>query len=100
MASVELAHNADAVLERDLSGIDLVLSDVMMPGSMDGLGLARWLNQQHPDLPVVLCSGYMLEPERLQSLRVEFLRKPYGLSELVDAIRRALQRPRSSARLP
>lgn len=91
-ASVALAHNADAALERDLANFDLVLSDVMMPGSMDGIGLARQLDLHHPDLPVVLCSGYMLEPERLQSLRVEFLRKPYGLSELVDAIRRALNR--------
>lgn len=92
-ASVTLAHNADAALERDLAYFDLVLSDVMMPGSMDGIGLARRLNLHHPELPVVLCSGYMLEPERLQSLRAEFLRKPYGLTELVDAIRRALKRP-------
>lgn len=92
-ASVALARNADAALERDPAGFDIVLSDVMMPGSMDGVGLAHWLNLRHPALPVVLCSGYMLEPERLQSLRVGFLRKPYGLAELVDAIRRALKRP-------
>jgi signal transduction histidine kinase/CheY-like chemotaxis protein len=91
-ASVALARNADAVLGRDLGCYDLVLSDVMMPGNMDGIGLAGWLNRHHPDLPVVLCSGYMLEPERLQSLKAEFLRKPYGMSELVDAIRRALKR--------
>lgn len=90
-AVVELADNAEAALKLDLDRFDLVLSDVMMPGGMDGIELAHWLSGHHPGLPVVLCSGYMLEPQRLQSLRVEFLRKPYRLDELVHAVRRALK---------
>lgn len=91
-AAVVLAGGADAAVAMDLGGFDLVLSDIMMPGSMDGIGLARWLIDHHPGLPVVLCSGYMLEPQRLQALQVEFVRKPYNLVELVDALRRALRR--------
>jgi signal transduction histidine kinase len=91
-ASVDLADGADAAMRMDLTRYDLVMSDVMMPGSMDGIGLARWLAEHHPGLPVVLCSGYMLEPDRLHSLRVEFVRKPYRVADLVGAVRRALGR--------
>ncbi|WP_156116527.1 response regulator [Massilia sp. 9096] len=89
-AEVVLAENADAAIALDLAGFDLVLSDVMMPGSMDGFGLACWLSQHHPALPIVLCSGYMLDPQRLQSLQVEFVRKPYRFAELIEVIRRVL----------
>ena len=41
-----------------MPGIDLVLSDVMMPGGVSGLQLARQVRQEHPDLPIVLATGY------------------------------------------
>jgi signal transduction histidine kinase len=91
-ARVAVADNADTAIRMDLGRFDAVVSDVMMPGSMDGVGLASWLAIHHPALPVVLCSGYMLAPQRLQSLQVEFVRKPYQLADLVKAIRRALKR--------
>ena len=91
-ASVTLAGSADAALGADFAHIGLVLSDVMMPGTLDGIGLAQWLAVHHPDLPVVLVSGYMLDPERLQTLRAEFLRKPFALPMLAEAIRRARER--------
>ena len=37
--------------------IDLVLTDIRMPGSMDGFGLARWVRQNRPDMDVMLASG-------------------------------------------
>lgn len=91
-ASVDLAGGADAAVGMDLTKYDLLMSDVMMPGSMDGIGLARWVAQHHPTLPVVLCSGYMLDPAGLQSLGVEFVRKPYRVADLIAAVRRALGR--------
>ena len=53
------ASNADdaiAYLRTD-SQIDLVFSDIHMPGSIDGLELARRLRVEHPTLPVILSSG-------------------------------------------
>ena len=91
-ATVVAADSADAALRQDMTAVDVVLSDVMMPGTMDGIGLARWLAEHHPGLPVVLCSGYLIEPQRLQSLRADFVRKPYRIGELVDTVRRALAR--------
>jgi CheY-like chemotaxis protein len=88
-ARVTRADSADAAVRLDLSGVDAVLSDVMMPGELDGIGLARWLSAHHPQLPVVLTSGYVLEPERLQGLKVQFVRKPCAIAALADALIKA-----------
>jgi len=88
------ADSADAAVEalaRDAAGVDIVFSDVMMPGRMDGIELARWLATYHPQLPVVLTSGYMLSPERLQDLKVQFVRKPAGIGAINDAFVTAMR---------
>lgn len=90
-AEITVVDSADAALEADYSAIDLVLSDVMMPGSMDGIGLVNWLASHHPGLPVVLTSGYLVDPGRLETLHVQFLRKPYTLPALAQAMSLALE---------
>ncbi len=47
------------------SSVDLVLSDVMMPGRLDGIGLVNWLATHHPRLPVVLTQRRRL-PHRVE----------------------------------
>ncbi|AWL07009.1 response regulator [Massilia oculi] len=89
---VRPASSADAARACDLADVDLVFSDVMMPGEMDGVDLARWLAAHHPALPVVLTSGYMLSPERLQELKVGFVRKPASLGAINDAFVTALRK--------
>ena len=57
--TVRRVANAEAALrEIELDGIDLVFSDIVMPGKMDGLGLARHLKAVRPGLPILLTSGY------------------------------------------
>jgi signal transduction histidine kinase/ActR/RegA family two-component response regulator len=85
------ADSGDAALALGCAGIDVVLSDVMMPGSLDGIGLAAALRAQCPQLPIVLASGYVLAPERLQGLALEFIQKPFTLQAVRDAIARAWQ---------
>lgn len=91
-AQVEAVASADAAVHADFAQLDVVLSDVTMPGRLDGIGLARWLAQHHPHTPVVLTSGYMLEPARLHGLRTHFVRKPSALAELAGALARAASR--------
>lgn len=86
--SVRWASDAEAALKEIAgNGIDVVLSDIVMPGPMDGLALARALKQKHPRLPILLASGYS---EAAQKARAEFpiLRKPYQIHELNEALSR------------
>ena len=77
------AETALREVERD--GIDLVFSDIVMPGKIDGLGLARRLKEIRPDLPILLATGYS---DAAANARGNFpiLRKPYEIHELSRAI--------------
>jgi PAS domain S-box-containing protein len=84
--TVRRVANAEAALrEIELDGIDLVFSDIVMPGQMDGLGLARHLKATKPGLPILLASGYS---DAALNVRGDFpiLRKPYEIHELSQAI--------------
>ena len=84
--SVRWVSDADAALrEVERDGIDLVFSDIVMPGKMDGLSLARAIKQKRPALPILLATGYS---EAAQNARADFpiLRKPYQLHELSRAL--------------
>jgi CheY-like chemotaxis protein len=86
--SVRWASDVDAALrEIAADGIDLVLSDIVMPGKMDGLALARLLKQKHPGLPILLASGYS-EAARNAAAEFPILRKPYQIHELNEALSR------------
>jgi CheY-like chemotaxis protein/anti-sigma regulatory factor (Ser/Thr protein kinase) len=77
------AETALREVERD--GIDLIFSDIIMPGKLDGLGLARRLKEIRPDLPILLTTGYS---DAASNVRGNFpiLRKPYEIHELSRAI--------------
>jgi PAS domain S-box-containing protein len=86
--SVRWASDVDAALrEIAADGIDLVLSDIVMPGKMDGLALARLLKQRHPGLPILLATGYS-EAARNAAAEFPILRKPYQIHELNEALSR------------
>ena len=64
------AGNADEAIRVMGAGIriDIVFSDVNMPGSMDGFGLAQWLRQERPDLKIILTSGAAQTANQLLAL--------------------------------
>jgi CheY-like chemotaxis protein len=74
-----------ALREIEHDGIDLVFSDIVMPGKMDGLGLARRVREIRPQLPVLLATGYS---DAALNVRGDFpiLRKPYEIHQLSQAI--------------
>jgi CheY-like chemotaxis protein len=89
---VESASAALAVLARE--SIDLLFSDVVMPGELDGFALARRVAEFWPSVKVVLTSGF---PEtnvngafEAPTLAARLLTKPYRRDELARAIREAL----------
>jgi PAS domain S-box-containing protein len=95
---VEVAGDAQTALDTIAAGrtrIDIVVSDIVMAGPMDGLGLARALRARNPDLPVLLVTGYS---DMAGSLGAEFpvLRKPYQLPDLHRAMASAISRSSSA----
>jgi nitrogen-specific signal transduction histidine kinase len=87
---VQRSASASAALqavEQDPT-IELVLSDVVMPGEMDGLAMARRLRKIAPQLPVVLISGYSSAFTEAHDFLV--LHKPCGADELHAALATAL----------
>ena len=70
--------------------VDLLFTDVLMPGGMDGLALAREARRQRPGLPVLLTTGYTGGGASATPLGVPMLRKPYAMPDLSKAIERAM----------
>ena len=78
---VHMVTEPQAALQAvDENKFDLVLSDIVMAGPLDGLGLARAIRERHPDLPVVLATGYSNAAKEAAS-EFAVLRKPYQLAE-------------------
>lgn len=78
---------ADAIELFEESNFIAVLSDIVMPGGISGVQLAKRLRQRRPDVPILLSTGYS---EALAYEVVEFpvLHKPYRLADLESALGR------------
>jgi CheY-like chemotaxis protein len=71
--------------------IDLVFSDIIMPGSMNGLDLAREVRRRRPGVPVLLTSGYAGAAfKNAEAENIPVLRKPYEIDALDAALRAAI----------
>lgn len=86
------AEEASGIIKNNPGDIDLVFSDIAMPGEMDGVGLAQWIHAYRPELPIILTSG---DERRAASARQScgrelFFPKPYDLERLVAQIRAML----------
>ncbi|HEY9219686.1 MAG TPA: PAS domain S-box protein [Phenylobacterium sp.] len=92
--TVQLVGNTRAALTalQDAERPDLVFTDVVMAGDMDGVDLARDLRDRYPDLPVLLATGYS---QAVEGIGDEFpiLRKPYRIDELNRAVSTLLANP-------
>ncbi len=90
------AQEAMRIIE-DQRGLDLVFSDVRMPGPVDGIGLAKWIMRFHPQLAVVLASGYA-DPKSLQeAAHVDaIMQKPYAGEDVIRRLGMVLASRRKS----
>jgi DNA-binding NtrC family response regulator len=66
-------------------GVDLLLSDIVMPGAINGLGLAELCRERFPGIPVLLTSGFSDAAQAVNG-RFDILRKPFELAALAHAI--------------
>jgi two-component system, cell cycle sensor histidine kinase and response regulator CckA len=91
--TVVTADNGEEALEalERMDEIDLLISDVVMPG-MDGPTVVREARKSRPDLKILFMSGYAEEQLRksIDLENVNFLPKPFSVTELAEAARRAI----------
>lgn len=71
--------------------VDLVLSDIVMPGAMNGIALAQEIGNHYPQIPVLLTTAYSDVVQTAES-RFAILRKPFQLAALEKSLREALER--------
>jgi PAS domain S-box-containing protein len=86
-----ITHSAKEALDR-LAGGDrpkLVFSDIVMPGGISGLELARKLRSRFPEMPILLTTGYSEEVGGTHGFPV--LQKPYELESLSGAVQKVLK---------
>lgn len=92
---VTRAASGEAALQELAKGasFDLVFSDVMMPGGMNGLELAQRIRDRAPKLPILLTSGYAAPVEReAAKAGLPLLPKPFTFDGLSDALGQVLAR--------
>jgi two-component system, response regulator PdtaR len=85
------AADADEALRvmRCRSGIDIVFTDVRMPGTMDGVQLARVITSEWPSIQVIVTSGHVGSDEIAGSGARRFFPKPYRADALIAAFHEA-----------
>ncbi len=91
------ASNATEALKEVRNGlpIDLLFTDIVMPGSTDGWQLAELIRQMRPGIKVMYTTGYSdVSSEQLSSdAGIVLLEKPYRLSRLAEVVRNAIDDP-------
>ncbi len=94
----DVAHAPSAVVALDMldadPGVDFVFSDMVMPGGMNGMELAREVARRRPDLPVLLTTGFSEAAEAAAREGLRLLLKPYRIDALAAALS-AAREPRA-----
>lgn len=85
------ADDADAaiLLLESRTDITVILTDIEMPGSMDGLKLSFAVRDRWPPVVIIIASGRVRPKADEMPPDVTFLRKPYSAASVLDAVRRA-----------
>ena len=91
------AERAIAVLETLNLTIDVVLTDVRMPGTIDGFGLATWIRKNRPGLPVLLVSGHAQKVDAAHGLceKLEIISKPFDFDAMARRLRATIEAARN-----
>ena len=93
---INLFEAKDASTARELlksNSIDVLFTDILMPGDMNGDELADWANKNYPDLKILLTTAMEKEPNRKQTIinhSYPLLPKPYSKKELTESLYKLL----------
>ena len=85
--SVVAVSNADdAILFLDHNEVELILTDIDMPGTMDGLRLAAAARDRWPPIKIIVMSGKRRPQIEEMPARARFISKPVSQSELIETV--------------
>ena len=93
-------HAEDARRALELLGggggtaIDVVISDIVMPGNVSGIELGDEIRRSHPNMPVLLTTGYSEAVKQASRAKFAILQKPYRAADLLAAVDHCLERAR------
>lgn len=92
--SAENGHAAIRILKDEAIPIDLLFTDVVMPGGIDGFGVARVAQKERPSVPIIFTTGHaevaLRELKKDLSQKLKVIGKPYRLNELRTMIQNEL----------
>jgi CheY-like chemotaxis protein len=91
---IEASNAADAIATlTEQTSVDVVFSDVRMPGELDGFGLARWVKRHIPGMRVLLTSGWDGEGRSASRCSdAPLVNKPYSQRQVIELIDSLLHR--------
>lgn len=87
---IEASNALEALTVLDSQPIDLMISDVAMPGSMDGVALAEHARGINPDMKIIIVSGALREPPA--DVADSFFAKPHGSTPVLKSCRQLLSK--------
>ena len=85
------ADEASLYLEQHGDQVRLLLTDITMPGTLNGADLANQFGERWPDKPIMIMSGYETPESSGVRHDVTFIKKPWALGQLLDCVEGALK---------
>ena len=89
------ADAASQYLEQHAQDVRMLLTDITMPGKLNGADLANLVGDRWPDKPIMIMSGYETPESSGVRHAVSFIQKPWALGQLLDCVQNTLQGNRS-----
>lgn len=89
------ADAASEYLEQHANEVVLLLTDITMPGKLNGADLANLFGDRWPDKPIMIMSGFETPESAGVRHSVSFIKKPWALGQLLDCVEGALKSKRT-----
>lgn len=89
--ALESADEAAKFLDDHADRVSLLLTDILMPGMLNGADLANISGNKFPQIPILIMSGHETPESSGVVHEVTFIRKPWSFGQLLDGVDKALE---------
>ncbi|WP_025131317.1 response regulator [Pseudomonas sp. PH1b] len=87
----ERADQAWAFLQKRAADVAMLLTDITMPGTLNGASLSNLCHEHWPWIPILVMSGFETPESSGVCYPVSFIRKPWTIGQILDCVEGALQ---------